>query len=162
MTDERTRAVEQLLKKYTVIKTYINNLHAELEDYQALQQLSPAPAVQSLSHAPGSNGKISSQEERQCITKEAMPERIAEIQAKLVELETLMKRLDKSLEALTDTDRRIIEARYINGYSWTMVARYSYSSEGYCRKRIGKVIEILADMMFGVRGIMMQTKLFIK
>lgn len=90
-----------------------------------------------------------------------MTENVRKMQAELGKIEPMIKRLERSLEALTETDRRIIELRYINGYSWPMVARAAYSSEGYVRKRCATVIELMTDMMFGVSEIMEWTYLWI-
>lgn len=160
MTDGRTRVVEQLLKKYTVTKIYIDNLHADLEDYHALQQLLPAPKVPSLSYAPGSDGKTSNQEEQYCITKEAMLKRIAEIQDKLMEIEPVMKRLDKSLEALksiSEIDWCIIHSRHIEKCSWESIARHTNASIGYCKNKEKRAMDLLNDMIFGPEDMLLQT-----
>ncbi|WP_441561928.1 RNA polymerase subunit sigma-70 [Colibacter massiliensis] len=153
---EKIRTVEQLLRKYTVTKTYINNLYADIEDYEARLQLPAAPKVPSLSPTPRGSGKSLSQEEREYLKREEMTENVRKMQAELGKIEPMIKRLERSLEALTETDRRIIEARYINGYSWPMVARAAYSSEGYVRKRSKMVIELIADMILGPKEIMVQ------
>lgn len=156
---EKIRTVEQLLRKYTVTKTYINNLYADIEDYEARLQLPAAPKVPSLSPAPRGSSESLSQEEREYLAREEMPENVRKMQAELMKIEPMTKRLERSLEALTETDRRIIEARYINDYSWTMVARAAYSSKGYVRKRCPVVIELITDMMFGPEKIMVQNVL---
>ena len=158
---EKIRTVEQLLSKYTVTKTYINNLYADIEDYEARLQLPAAPKVPSLSPTPRGSGKSLSQEEREYLKREEMTENVRKMQAELGKIEPMIKRLERSLEALTETDRRIIELRYINGYSWPMVARAAYSSDGYVRKRCATVIELMTDMMFGVSEIMEWTYLWI-
>lgn len=153
---EKIRTVEQLLRKYTVTKTYINNLYADIEDYEARLQLPAAPKVPSLSPTPRGSGKSLSQEEREYLKREEMTENVRKMQAELGKIEPMIKRLERSLEALTETDRRIIELRYINDYSWPMVARAAYSSEGYVRKRSKMVIELIADMILGPKEIMVQ------
>lgn len=153
---EKIRTVEQLLSKYTVTKTYINNLYADIEDYEARLQLPAAPKVPSLSPTPRGSGKSLSQEEREYLKREEMTENVRKMQAELGKIEPMIKRLERSLEALTETDRRIIELRYINDYSWPMVARAAYSSEGYVRKRSKMVIELMADMILGPKEIMVQ------
>ncbi len=153
---EKIRVVEQLLRKYTVTKTYIDNLHADIKEYEDLLQLPAVPKVPSLSPAPRESSEPLSQEEREYLKKEEITENVRKMQAELTKIEPVIKRLERSLEALTETDRRIIEARYINGYSWPMVARAAYSSEGYVRKRSKMVIELIADMILGPKEIMVQ------
>lgn len=156
---EKIRAVEQLLRKYTVTKTYINNLYADIKDYEARLQLPAAPKVPFLSPAPTGSSEPLSQEEREYLKREEMTENVRKMQAELGKIEPMIKRLERSLEALTETDRRIIELRYINDYSWPMVARAAYSSEGYVRKRCKVAIELMTDMMFGASEIMAWTYL---
>lgn len=156
---EKIRTVEQLLRKYTVTKTYINNLYADIEDYEARLPLPAAPKVPSLSPAHQRSSELLSQEEWEYLAKEEMTENVRKMRAELAKIEPVIKRLERTLEALIETDRRIIEARYINDYSWTMVARAAYSSEGYVRKRCPVVIELITDMMFGPEKIMVQNVL---
>lgn len=151
--DKKIRAVKQLLRKYTVTKTYIDNLHADIEEYEALMQMPPVPKVPPLSPAPRGSSEPLSQEEREYLKKEETTENVQKMRAELAKIEPMIKRFERSLEALTETDRRIIETRYINGYSWPMVARAAYSSEGYVRKRCAVVIELMVDMMFGASDI---------
>lgn len=158
---EKIRAVEQLLKKYTVMKIYIDNLHTDIEDYEARLQLPAAPKVPSLSSVPRGSSEPLSQEEKECLKREEMAENVQKMQAELAKIEPAIKRLERTLEALTETDKRIIEARYINGYSWPMVARAAYSSDGYVRKRCATAIELMTDMMFGASEIMISIKLML-
>lgn len=157
---EKIRAVEQLLRKYTVTKTYINNLYADIEDYEARLQLPAVPKVPSLSSTPRGSSEPLSQEEREYLEREETTETVRKMQVKLAQIEPAIKRLERSLEALIETDRRIIETRYINGYSWPMVARAAYSSEGYVRKRCVTAIELMVDMMCGASEIMVFSELF--
>ncbi|WP_441562086.1 RNA polymerase subunit sigma-70 [Colibacter massiliensis] len=154
---EKIQVVEQLLRKYTVTKTYIDNLHADIEEYEALLQLPAVPKVPSLSPANRGSSEPISEEEQEYLVREEMTENVRKKQKELRKIEPMIKRLERSLGALTETDRRIIETRYINGYSWPMVARAAYSSEGYIRKRCAVVIELMADMIWGPEEIKVQT-----
>ena len=68
-----------------------------------------------------------------------------------------MKRLDRSIEALSYAERVIAEERFINGASWMRVADMLQMSETAARKRAGKVLEQIATMMFGPSVIPVQT-----
>ena len=150
-------AVRQYLMRYTEFSTYIDNVKADIEDLEAKLPLNAAPKVPSLSPAPGGGGDTASQQERVYFEKEAIPEKIAKLRGELAKIEPLMNRLNRSLEALTEGDRLLITERFIDNSSWILVASDLHTSIGYCRKRSGKVLEILAGMMFGPGSIPVQT-----
>lgn len=156
MTDKRTKEVETLLRKYNVTKVYIENLHAELEEYQTQLNLTAAPKVPSLSFAPGSNGEMLSQEEKSMCEKEKIEELQKNIQEELNKIEPVIKRLDRSIEALSYADRTIVVERFINGASWMRIADVLHLSEPAVRKRSGRVLEKVSMMMFGPLSIPLQ------
>lgn len=156
MTDKRTKEVETLLRKYNVTKVYIENLHAELEEYQTQLNLTAAPKVPSLSFAPGSNGEMLSQEEKSMCEKEKIEEQQKNIQEELNKIEPVIKRLDRSIEALSYTDRTIVVERFINGASWMRIADMLHLSEPAVRKRSVRVLEKVSMMMFGPLSIPLQ------
>ena len=149
--------VREYLRRYHEFKTYIKNTKADLDDLQALEELDAAPKIPSLSHAPGGDGIMISQEEKAMHDKEHIEIRRQKLQADLAKVEPFMKRLDRSIEALSYAERVIAEERFINGASWMRVADMLHMSETAARKRAGKVLEQIAAMMFGPTAIPVQT-----
>ncbi|WP_427112983.1 RNA polymerase subunit sigma-70 [Megasphaera sueciensis] len=159
MKQENIASVKYYLQHYQEITTYIANVKGDIVDYEAKLPLNAAPKVSSLSPAPcGSNTNVS-QEERIFIEKEAIPDKIAALRAELDEKEPIINRLNRSLEALTESDRMIVCNKYIKEMSWKMTAACVNCSEGYCRKRSEKVLEILDEMIFGPGDIPVQMNL---
>ncbi|MGE1063449.1 sigma-70 family RNA polymerase sigma factor [Megasphaera paucivorans] len=149
--------IKYYLQHYQEQMTYIENVKADIADYEAMLSLNAAPKIPSLSFAPGGNGSDLSQQEQEYFKKEKIPNKIAALRTELAEKEPIMNRLNRSLEALTESDRMIICNKYIKEMSWKMTAACVNCSEGYCRKRSEKVLEILAEMVFGTEDIPVQT-----
>ena len=80
-----------------------------------------------------------SPEERAVYEQDRIEERRQKLYSDLEKVEPLIKRLNRSIEALEYSDRVITEERFING------------------KRSGKVLEQIATMMFGPSVIPVQT-----
>lgn len=150
-------AVKEYLRRYNEFCQYINNVKADIEDLRALKNQEVAVAIPTLSPTGGcSNGQSISVEERAFFTQQEIEERIAKYQHDLQQIEPLVKRLQRSLESLgasSETDRRIIQARYIDGQSWERTAEYAHTSYGYCRSREKKALQTLTGMMFGPSAI---------
>jgi hypothetical protein len=156
--NDYVQTVESYLRRYREFSTYVENVKADIADIEEQLKLSAAPKVPSLSFTPGGSGENTSPQEKEYLRKEKLHEKESSYRADLAQIEPMLKRLNRSVEALTDTDRKIIWARYIDGLSWEMVAYSGHCSVGFCRKRCREVLEILACMMFGPGAIPVQTK----
>lgn len=150
-------AVREYLTRYHEFNTYIKNIKADMDDLRARESLPAAPKIPSLSHAPGGTGIMTSQEEKAMYEKESIEVRIHKLQADLAKIEPLMRRLDRSIKALSYADKVIAEERFINGASWLRIADMLHMSETAVRKRAGRVLEQIAAMMFGPSAIPVQT-----
>ena len=159
---KQAAAVKKYLTRYREITTYIDNIKADIADYEARLPLSAAPKVPSLSFAPGGSGDNISQQERDYFSKDEMEKKIRMLQAELTQIEPLMNRLNRSLDALGETDKAIIWSKYVEAFSWHITARAAHCSEGYCRKRSEKILEVLAGMIFGPGDIPVQMELMFK
>jgi hypothetical protein len=159
MEPKNTVVIKYYLINYKKNMMYITNVKADIADYEKMMSLNAAPKVPSLSLSPGGGGVTDSQQEREYFSKEDIREKVGALQADLGKLTPIMKRLNRSLEALTDTDREIIRCKYIEGFSWYITANEAHCSEGYCRKRCEKILGILDGMIFGPGEIPIPTKL---
>lgn len=146
---EREKYIEKLLRTYQARKVYLENLRRDIEDKRAELRQFPAPNVPGYSPAASSEEHSLSQEERCYFQKSDLQEEIFSLQQQINQWEPLIRRLERALEALTPTDRAIIQNRYIYGFSWGTTARAAHASESYCRTRKDKLLGLLADMVFG-------------
>lgn len=70
---------------------------------------------------------------------------------RLANLESVLNHLRQSLNILNDADRELAW-RMIYNELWRIVASDSAMSEGYCRRRLPKILNALAVMMFGPKA----------
>jgi hypothetical protein len=159
MEPAKIETVKKYLIQYREIMTYIDNVKADIEDYKSRLSLDAVPKVPTLSFTPSGSGENTSQQEREYFGKEDMEKKIMMMQAELSTIEPFMNRLNRSLDALGETDRAIIWSKYVEAFSWHITARTAYCSEGYCRKRNEKILEVLAGMIFGPGDIPIQIDL---
>lgn len=121
-TNDRIEQVKDLLHRYRRTAVYIKNLKEEIADKKAQIEAMPAPKVPGYSPTPGGGANNLSPEERAYFANERALERITELQCRINELEPILLRVDRTLDALTVTDRNIIVSRCINHYPWNMTA----------------------------------------
>lgn len=161
--DDYLKATTELLGRYTELSQYIRNVKADMEEIK--RALEEDTVLSAISYSPTSGcskAASSSTEERAAIRHDALCSKLYECAAKLQRVEPLIKRMDRSLEALgslSPTKRRIIEDRYIYRASWESTARRSCCSVGYCRKEAGRALEILSTMIFGADALPFQLSL---
>lgn len=159
-TNDRIEQVKGLLHRYHRTAVYIKNLKEEIADKKAQIEAMPAPKVPGYSPTPGGGANNLSPEERAYFANERALERITELQCRINELEPILLRVDRTLDALTVTDRNIIVSRCINHYPWNMTARTAHCSPSYCRRRIDDILALMADMMLGPGDIPVPMELF--
>lgn len=143
-------AVKRYLKQYREYNVYIQNIKEEIEDTKELLLQDADPKVSRISNAPGSDGRNHSEPESVCMNKlENAPARIVKLQGDLQAIEPIIKRLSRSLDALEESDRQLMYNKWVEDYSWYVVARGQHWSIDRCRNRSDKVLGMLAVMMFG-------------
>lgn len=154
-------SIRGYLRRYNEFAVYMANIQEEIKECKNQMQMAAAPKIPVLSPSGGcgGSGELHSPQEQAYFQKEELNARIIKLHTDLNHIEPLMKRLNRSLDALTASDRQIIQARFIDGQSWENTARCANCSIGYCRKRANRALEILADMMFGPGAIPVQSSL---
>lgn len=158
--NDYTVVVRQYLARYSRFKTYVENVKADIADYEQQLAMTAAPKVPVLSPSGGGGcGENISQEEREYMKKEEIAAKIQRLKKDIAKIEPVLNRLSRSLEALDETDRDIVTRRMIHNESWRMIASDNAVSEGFCRRRLPKIIETLASMMFGPKAMPVQTEL---
>ncbi len=157
--NDYTVIVINYLRRYNQFKKYVENVRADIDDYKKQLSVTAAPKVTSLSGSGENNRENISQEEREYIKKEELEVKIQHLQQDIEKIEPVLKRLSRSLEALNNIDRNIVVRRMIYNESWRTIASDNVVSEGFCRRRLPKIIEMLASMMFGPKAIPVQTEL---
>ena len=160
MTNERAEQVKHLLNRYQTTVVYVKNLKQEIKDIVANLAELPAAKTPGYSLSPGGSDDHLSPEERKYFADERARERITELQCRITELEPIIMRINRTLDALTLTDKSIVVSRYIHHYPWSITARTAHCSPSYCRRRADEILPLMADMMLGPGDIPIPMELF--
>lgn len=160
--NDYTVLVKEYLTRYAEFKQYVANIEAEIEDYKEMLKLSAAPKVSDMSTAGGGGGSGDTPQERAYFRREDLEKRLEDSYHDLLEMLPKVRKLERSLDAMKATnpvDYRIINARYIEGWSWEATASFAGASVTYCRNEARKALRRLTGAMFGEESIPMQTHL---
>ena len=160
--NDYTMLVKEYLTRYTEFKQYVANIEAEIEDYKEMLKLSAAPKVSDMSTTGGGGGSGDTPQERAYFRREDLEKRLEDSYHDLLEMLPKVRKLERSLDAMKATnpvDYRIINARYIEGWSWEATASFAGASVTYCRNEARKALRRLTGAMFGEESIPMQTHL---
>lgn len=160
--NDYTVLVKEYLSRYTEFKQYVANVEAEIKDYKEMLKLSAAPKVSDMSSAGGGGGSGDTLQERAYFRQEDLEKRLEDSYHDLLEMLPKVRKLERSLNAMKATnpvDYRIINARYIEGWSWEATASFAGASVTYCRNEARKALRRLTGAMFGEESIPLQTHL---
>ncbi|XZM36874.1 DNA-binding protein [Clostridium perfringens] len=137
MTKEQKELVKKLLSNYKTMKAQIECIYYEIELLK--DHIEFLKALRS--------------SERYII------ERSDEIEQKIAirkRLEECINSIDKALNELSDTGRKIVEIRYLEDkkYTWKEVSSIVGYSSDYCRKELlDKVLKILYNKCVNIRAV---------
>lgn len=148
--NDYVEAVKMYLQNYDEFTAYVETLEEQIADYERkLAEEGPAAKTQVYSAAPGGGSRAGSIQESYCIKQELMRSEIERMQKEVNETRSVLYRLDLAIEKLNESDRLLIQERWIEKTSWEKTAELVHASTGYCRNRSKKLFIKLAGMMFG-------------
>ena len=144
---DKKAEVEILLRGYEERRAKIQLLEIERN---ALCVLDPAPHAVDISHITAHvNAKVSTVE-AEILRRENLPERLKELDSKIIYLRLINQKIDIIISCLPDVEGQILKYRYIERMSWVKVAQYcpGYSVD-YVRGTIKeKALAAFADFYF--------------
>ncbi|KXZ40029.1 hypothetical protein SAMN05661008_01511 [Alkalithermobacter thermoalcaliphilus JW-YL-7 = DSM 7308] len=133
-----------ILKEYIIIETRIKDLQFKLKELDEYENLGVS-AIDYSKHKSATY-KFSSIVEDQAIS---IAEKKALMNAEIIHLETLKKRIDNAVNSLTEEEAAVVRKKFIEGNKWYKVAIEIYKSER-CSKQIGqRALEKLEKILFG-------------
>lgn len=139
--------IMRMIRGMTVTIDELKNLrdyHAQIACLRAriarLEEASFCAPSPTLSHAPKAAGSPADPTGKAALELVRLK---AELQQKVVELESRISRIEKDIDALPPRERAVIRARYMEGLSWGCVARKVHYSEDYCKEIHGAAIKNL-------------------
>lgn len=68
-------------------------------------------------------------------------------------IELTMRKIDRAISGLSETDQRLIKGHYFEGLSWEELGCELYYSEKWARERAGKAVKQMAGMIFGPKAV---------
>ena len=159
MENERIARTKRLLERYDRMTAFVENAKKDIADYNAM--LAEDPGAKVPGYGIGGRGTSElTEEERAYCTNEETRRKAAELAAEVARVEPTVNRIKRGLESLERADRVVLESRYVYHYTWGTTSRRAYMSTAWCRKRLPKALELLADTLFGPGDIPIQAELF--
>lgn len=143
------KTIETYLRHYHEYATYIENLKDEITERKAVLKLTAAPVTSRLSAAPLGTSDTS-QEERITIEKEQAAELLQGLQLELMERERMKRKIDRTLDSLTEADRAIVWGRYVDGVPFLALSFKVNCSPSTCRRRLPAIVHSMAVGIYGI------------
>ena len=146
------------LQNYRTFLVTIENLQ---DDIAAQQQLLDScadmpPAIGSYDSPRGGIPELNTVE-RSASDRMKRQNAIVKLTGDLNELRRIVRKIDRSLAALTGEEETLIRAHYFDGRSWAEIGEANHYSEKWARDKGGKALRSIATMIFGVRVMPEQT-----
>ena len=149
------RITKQYLKNLNAFRVTLKNLRLEeaslqkeLEDYDDI----PSPTVSYQEKTAKAAIELTNVEavvER----RRRKDQRLRKLREKITRLDTLIRKIDNSIEALPDEERKLLEAYLIYGGNTGDVARATYCSERTVRYRTNNMVRQITGMLFGSEAV---------
>lgn len=140
--DNLYKKTDGVLFNYKTIKVEISNLQTEIEeiesDYQGVSGIS-------YSEKTGVTNKFNSSVENELLNKRKLIDKLSkEMESK----KRLISKIDNALSTLEGTERRIIELRCFEGYSWAKVGMILKMDGDYCGRIKRTAINQIAPLIW--------------
>lgn len=148
------------LRKYTDWKVYLENLQEKISDLESSLALEPAPKTSQFRDTPPPSGfDAGGPQEAAVERREADLERLRKMKQDYHTLAPLLKRLDRSMDALDGVERSMVIQHGIHRLPWKNVALAEGCDESYCRRKWRDGVHRLSGMMFGPKAAPVQLRL---
>lgn len=116
------------------------------KDIELLKEECGVGSIETDSISTSKTYKISSISEDTALSN---VEKIEYLERSITKLENRLKRIDRTLEGLTEEERSILTSRYIEGKQWWVVAYKIGYSERHCKRLRTEAIEKMVIGIFG-------------
>lgn len=147
MAENKDRIIQDL-KLYKRIPVIIKNLQ-ETKKLKELDLSNLSCSSSTLEEHRCSNYQEYSTTERQAERQEQLKTEIQGIDFKIMQYETLLLNIQRSVDSLDDKERRIIELRFLKGFTWVRIAMELHYSEKWCRGICTAALKTLNVIMYG-------------
>lgn len=134
------KEVEKWLYNYNTFKTAIENL--KIMYLEKEKELEDGRPIQYDKERLSKTNSFSSETEKKAIE-------LATIKGRIEIMENKVKIIDNALNALNETEKKIIDLRYFKGEQWWKIAYSVAFSERWCKEIRRNAVKKIALSMFG-------------
>lgn len=144
--------VKNYLRHYNEWKTYVTNLKQRIDDTEAMIRQPAAPKIPHLTFTPVSSGDNDTQQERETERKYRDIETLALMRDDLQTIEPIINLLERSLQTLSEDDRKLIMWRWCDHHPWKEIAPWMNMSIRTCIYKNNEAMNKMANSMFGPKS----------
>lgn len=138
------KETEYLLYNYKMFKINIKNMESEIE---YLKKDDGMTGINYDGISTSSTNMINSITENTALS---ISEKIHFLERRICKENMTLEKIDRAIKGLTETERIIIEQRYIEGKQWWQVAYKANYGERHCKRLRSEAIGKMVIGIFGV------------
>lgn len=139
---EYYRATEKLLYSYKVFQVNIENMQSELEEMKSESHLKGV----CFEGEPIQSSDISNPTEKNGLKNISREEMLLK---RIESAKKKIKTINRSIACLSETEKKIVKMKYIEGKQWYKVAYAANYNERWCKEIRKRAIRKLAIAIFG-------------
>lgn len=141
-----TRRAVRHLKNYRAVEKAMQDTALEMERVKA-QMTAATDSRVSRYGAAGGGYHLLNDVEGRAARREKLGERYQRLDHEREKMANYLRRVNRALSILTDQERGILHAKYIDGGTWVKVALAAGYSEGGCRRIARRALERIAPVI---------------
>mgnify|MGYP000888184487 FL=1 len=146
------KTVYGYLRNYHQFKGQLASLRIEIEGVEEQIRSIGDAKISKYGDAPVGGYDELSEVERACFRRMKLEERLPILRENYLRIQTLLRRIDSSLNLMGDAHRTILRAKFIDGARWYQVSQATGYSERSCQYISQEAIKTLTQMMFPDAG----------
>lgn len=147
---DEAKKIKRLLKDYGKWEVALKNLEEEKTLLEtSLQDESIATVRFGADAVRGGSSELTATEAA-AARRETTVARVAEIVRCMNDMERQKRRVDRALDALGETERKLVHLRYIDGFPVWYAAQETGYSEKWTAEKASAALRDMALMLFGV------------
>lgn len=149
--NDYTLTVKRWLKSYNRFSITIENLQEGIADKQHKLDHDVNAPVSRYDAVAGGTSELNTVE-RAADRHMHVRQEIEDMKQSIFEIQASMRKIDRALDGLNETDRRLVEGHYFQGMAWEQLGSEMFYSEKWARERAGKAVREMAIMIFGPKA----------
>lgn len=145
---------KKYLKKYHVFQLAAKALADDISSKEELIQssLDVSAAVARYGDMPGGGNSELNGVEAACERHLQIQAEIESMKNDLAAVKSRLAKIDAALKVNDDVVRKMIEAYYMDGFSWEQISLTYHYSQRWCREKTKKAVKDMAVVIFGIKA----------